>query len=169
MERVNSELLTLAAKANRLASQLSQKDKMYRSAGRLARDPHDVDALSAGIVCLAKSKHRPLVEWARNPDNFLLLQFAMQQVSFGYWEDLWDEVHPDKVGQAWEGEDFALMSVWRKKARILVKECRQNSILDMTTDEYVSRLIELGCNEEVIEYLADWQAEISYDEIEPSA
>jgi hypothetical protein len=89
--------------------------------------------------------------------GLLLLQFAMKRVSGVEWENLWNDAHPDRFGQAWEGEDFQLMSVWREKARTMIKECHQEWILAVgDADEYIGKLLEAGSSKEAAEELADW-------------
>jgi hypothetical protein len=154
------ELLELAARVERLARQASQEPETYRISGRLARDPHDVDAFSAAIVDDAKrgDARFPMID--EMPMGYALLQHAMRQVSMFMWEELWNGAHPDQFGLGWEGEDLALMSVWREKVRAMARECNQQAILAMTASEYVDRLTEAGVNEEDADTLAEWVLEI---------
>lgn len=85
---------------------------------------------------------------------------AMTQVSYHMWEDLWNEKHPHRFEKAWDGEDFALMSIWRQKIQAMVKECRQGAALAMRAEEYVAKLIDNGASEETAVDLAEWLTEI---------
>jgi len=165
MRGANSELLDLATKANQLASQVSRHEESYRAAGRLARDPHDIDALSEAIVQGAKEADGVLADFMRAPEMFVLSQLALSHVSNRLWEDLWNETHPDRFGQAWDGEDFALMSVWRVKVRAMIQGCSRGFVLATTTDEYIAKLIKAGANEETTKELVNWMSEVMYEEV----
>jgi hypothetical protein len=84
------------------------------------------------------------------------------------WEDLWNEKHPDQLGQAWRGQDFALMSIWREKVRTRIQECRQGAVLAMSFAEYAAKLTEGGANEETAVDLAEWLSEVEYGGTTPS-
>jgi hypothetical protein len=160
VSKSNSELLHLATKANRLASRLNGTSEVRRLAGRLARDPNDLDALSRSTLYEAKSEGI-LAESLKTGTGLLLLHFAMQRVSNVEWENLWNGAHPDRFGQAWEGEDVQLMSVWREKIRTMIKECHQEWILAVgDADEYIGKLLEAGSSKEVAEELADWLGDV---------
>jgi hypothetical protein len=154
------ELMKVAAKTDTLVRQAWEESKAGRITGRLARDPNDFGALSYAIV-----------EGVKNPDAFsflitggqndwLLLQVSMMHHSYAMWEDLWNETHPDRFGEACAGEDFDLMSVWRQKVRTMITECRQEAILAMTVEEYFDQIAGIGRGESVAEALADWISHI---------
>jgi hypothetical protein len=152
----NSELLQLAAKANASALLSNGARELQRRAGRVARGAQDVDHLLRAVVDEAKAVRMP-AECSMTGDEVLSLQFAMQQVSYVDWEDLWNDAHPDRVGEALEGEDFQLKSVWRKKVRTMIMECHQEWMLAVDdADEYIGKLLESGASEEQAENLADW-------------
>jgi hypothetical protein len=150
------ELLIIAARVEALAMQVSQESQTYRIAGRLVRDPRDVGALFKTIVDDAKRG----VDFTSIMTDHALLQRAMHQVSMQLWEELWNDAHPDQFGLGWEGEDIALMSVWREQVRDLIKECHQGAILAMTVEEYLDYLTAAGVSEEVAEPLAEWILDI---------
>ena len=87
----------------------------------------------------------------------------MQIVSGRLWEDLWNDKYPDRFGQAWNGQDFALMSVWREKVRAMIEECGQDAIFAMTAEEYVAKLIDASADEEAVETLVDWMSNVLYE------
>lgn len=155
-----TELLELAARVEQLAQRASQEPEAYRIAGRLTRDPHDVDAFAKAIVDSAKSRDIlfPMIE--EMPTGYALLQHAMRQVSLLMWEELWNGAHPDQFGSAWDGNDVVLMAVWREKVRIMAKECGQEAIFGMTPTEYFDKLIAAGVSEGEAEALAEWHWEI---------
>jgi hypothetical protein len=160
MSKSNSELLDLATKAYELASKLNRRRELRRLTGRLARDPHDSDALSRATLDEAKSGGI-LAEFLKTGMGLLLLQSAMERVSNVEWEDLWNGAHPDRFGQAWEGEDAQLTSVWCEKTRTMIKECHQEWILEVgDADEYIGKLLEAGSSKEVAERLADWLVDV---------
>ena len=160
----NSERLTLAAKAGRTAAAASRENESYRIASKLSRNPSDIEALSKAIVYEAKIEGIPFSGFFNTPEGFALLQFALEQVSYLLWERLWNETHPNQSGQAWEGEDLALMSAWRKQVRILIEECHQESILAMHADEYVARLMDARVGEEAAKGLTEWLSQVVYEE-----
>jgi hypothetical protein len=157
MTEDNSVLLHLATKASQLSSRMSRKSEVSRLAGRLIRDPHDLDALCRSIVCEAKAEGSVLADSLETGTGFRLLQFAIARVSDLCWEELWNDTHPDRFGQAWEGEDFELMSIWREKVGIIIEECHQEWLfLVSDADEYIAKLVEAGVAQEVAEELAAW-------------
>jgi hypothetical protein len=150
------ELMNIAAKTDALARQAWEESKADRIIGRLARDPHDVRARSHTTVELAKKG------FSYSPDNsdqqaaWFELQISMREISYEMWEQLWSVAHPDRHGELWEGKDFGLMSVWRQKVRPMIKECRQEAILEMTVEEYFNHLIAAGADEACAQDFADW-------------
>ena len=154
------ELLNIATKVGRLADQVSRESKASRITGRLIRDEHDVEALAESHILLARAGDDLLAD---DSLGFVRLQLAMAQVSYRLWEDLWNEKYPDRFGQAWEGEDIELMSVWRKDVRVMVKECRQGGIFTMPAKEYVAKLIDCGASKETAEEQADWMSKVRYE------
>lgn len=163
------ELLKLAAKVGHLADHVSHEPAGYRIAGRVNRFIHspapdlkeqELTALAEAHVYLAKIGDDPFVD---SSCGFFLLQSALAQESYRLWEGLWNDNHPDRFGQPWEGEDFALMSVWREKVRGVIKECRQEAVLAMTGEEYVAKLIAAGADEHAAEDLSDWLSEVTYE------
>jgi hypothetical protein len=158
------KLLNIASRVEALARQASEESQTYRIAGRLARDPHDVRALFEAIIDGAKSGHAVTTMLVRTPKGHALLQKAMCQVSMHMWEGLWNTAHPDRFGQAWEGQDSVLMSVWRIEIQALIRHCHQEAILGMTAVEYVKSLITIGESEEVAEDLASWLEEVRLED-----
>jgi hypothetical protein len=154
------ELLNIAIRVEAPTSKVSQESQTYRIAGRLARDPYDVGALSKAIVNDAKGEHAFATTTIGVTIYHALLQHAMREVSMHVWEELWNEAHPDQFGLGLEGEDIVLMSVWREKVRAMIKECHQGAILAMTVEEYFDYLTAGGVSEEDAEALADWILEI---------
>lgn len=154
------ELLNIAFRVEALAMQVSQESQTYRIAGRLACDPHDAGALSKAIVNDAKCEHAFTSMTAGMTIYHALLQHAMYEISMHVWEELWNDAHPDQFGLGREGEDIALMSVWREKVRAMINECHQGAILAMTVDECFEYLKATGEREETAEALADWISEI---------
>jgi hypothetical protein len=155
-----AELLALAAQVERLAKQASAEPQAYRLSGRFARHPHDVEAFCEAIVADAKSRGAffPMIE--ETPMGYALLHHAMRQVSTRMWEELWNGAHPDQFGFAWEGEDVALMSVWREKVRTMITECRQQAIFVMAPNEYFDKLIAAGVSATDADVLAEWRLDI---------
>jgi hypothetical protein len=151
-----NELMKVAAKTDALARQAWEESKAHRISGRLARDPRDVGALSYTFVESAKNGNAYSLEIPEEQGGWFLLQISMQEVSCEMWEELWNVAHPDRLGEAWDGKDFGLMSVWRRKVRTMIKECRQEAILDMTAEEYFNQLTAAGANGELAQHLADW-------------
>ena len=169
-----NELLKLAAKARQLADQVSRETEEYRMAGRLYRliqfrfsdlSEREVTAFAESHVDLAKTAEDP---FADDPDGFCFLHCAIALVSYRVWEDLWNEKHPDRFGQAWDGEDFVLMSIWREKVRTIIKECRHDAVFVMTAEQYITKLIDAGASEEAAQGLAAWLSEVKYDGDAPS-
>jgi len=158
------KLLNLAARAEALGMQDWQESHTYRIAGRLARDPHNVGALFEAIIDGAKSGDAVTSMLVRTPVGHALLQQAMCQVSMHLWEGLWNTAHPDRFGQAWEGQDYDLMSVWRKEVQVMIRQCHQEAILCMTAEEYFDSLITIGESEEVAEDLASWLEGVRLDD-----
>lgn len=165
MTEDSSALLALATKANRLASRVGRESELRRVAGRLVRDPHDLDALSRSMVYEAKEERCKLPDYLKTGTGFLLLQFAIAQVSYLCWEDLWNDAHPHRFGQAWDGEDFELMSIWREKVRTIIMECHQEWLLLVSdADEYTVRLVDAGASKQAAEELADWLSNVRCSE-----
>jgi hypothetical protein len=154
------ELLNIAIRVAAPTTKVSQESQTCRIAGRLARDPYDVGALSEAIVNDAKCEHAFTSMTTGVTIYHALLQHAMCEVSMHVWEELWNDAHPDQFGLGLEGEDIALMSVWREKVRVMIKECHQGAILTMTVEEYFDYLKAAGESEEAAEALADWISEI---------
>jgi hypothetical protein len=155
-----SELVKLANKAETLAHHAGQERKEYRIAGRLARDPADARALCDATVEGVKSGNALSLEIIKEPSGWFLLQLAMVQASYGMWEELWNEAHPDRFGRAWEEKDFDLMAVWRVNVRTMIRECRQDAVLAMTAEEWFAKLSQVGVSEESAEALMEWISEI---------
>jgi hypothetical protein len=161
------ELMKVAEKTDTLAREDWEESKAHRITGRLVRDPDDVGASCYATVEGVKKRNAFFLELTGGQDGWLLLQISMEQVSYAIWEQLWNEAHPDRFGEAWEGEDFDLMSVWRQKVRAMIKECDQEAILDMTVEEYYDQITATGEIEEVAEALAGWISVI-HEEDTPS-
>ena len=155
------KLLNIAARCQALAMQAWQEPQTCRIAGRLARNPKDVTALSEAIVNGARNGDPVISIIMETPMGVGLLNCAMWEVSMHWWEEMWNNIHPDQFGQAWEGEDFALMSVWREWVRAMIKACHQGAILAMTGDDYFNYLTTAGESEKVAEAIADWLSEIN--------
>jgi len=148
-----NELLNVAAKARRLASQTSPEWEKYRLAGWLARDPHDGAALCEAILRGAKVGDDLSAAYIETPHGFFHLQLAIAAVSERLWEYFWNEKHPDRVAQAWDGADFALTSIWRKHVREIFSKCRQDAVLAMTPEQYAAKLTGAGATEAAAEML----------------
>jgi len=162
----NSALLHLATKANRLAARVSRESELHRIAGRLIRNPSDLRALARSAVYAAKTEGSVFSDALKTGTGFLLLQFAIERVSYLCWEDLWNDKHPGRFGQAWDGKDFELMSVWRKEVRAIIKECNQEwMLLVRDVEEYIERLIDSGASKEAAGELAAWYSKVRYTEL----
>ena len=168
------KLLKLATRAGQLAKQVSREPGEYRMAGRLSRlirfefselSEREVTAFAESHIDLAKTAEDP---FADDPDGFYPLHWAIARVSYRMWEDLWNVEHPDRFGEAWEGEDFVLMSIWREKVRTIIKECRQDAVFVMTAEQYAAKLIRAGAGEEAAEELTAWLSEVKYEGDTPS-
>lgn len=167
-------LFNIAARAGRLANQVSREPEEYRMAGRLNRliqfrfsdlSEREVTAFAESHVDLAKTAGDL---FADDPDGFYSLHCAIALVSYRIWEDLWNVKHPDRFGEAWEGEDVVLMSIWREKVRSLIKECHQDAVFVMTDEQYVTKLIDAGDSEEAAQELASWLSMVKYEGDAPS-
>jgi len=154
------KLLDIAADVEALAIQASQESQASRIAGRLARDPHIVEALSEAIVNVAMSGDRVISILTEIPTGPVLLHCAMRVVSMHLWEEMWNTVHPDQFGLAWEGEDFDLRSVWREKVQAMMKERHLGAILATTPEEYFDQLTAAGLSDELAKAFADWISEV---------
>lgn len=121
----------------------------------------DIEALAEVHVHLTRVGADP---FAGHPSHFLALQLAIGTVSFCLWERLWDNRHPGRIGEAWDGEDFGLMEVWREQVRSMIKECGQGAALAMTAAQYVNKLVEAGATSEAAEELAEWMSEVTYED-----
>lgn len=168
-----SRLLKLATRAGRLADQVSRESEEYRMAGRLNRliqfqfsdlSERELTAFAESHVDLAKT----VESFADDPDWFCALHCAIALVSYRVWEDLWNVKHPDRFGEAWEGEDVALMSLWREKVRTLIKECHQDAVFAMTSEQYFTKLITASAGEEAAQELAEWLSVVKYEGDAPS-
>lgn len=169
-----SEWINIAAKAGKLACQASREPEGYRMAGRLNRlaqfqfsdlTEREVTDFAEAHVVLAAMGNDPFADYQ---GGFLLLQIAIAQVSYRLWEDLWNDKHPESFGKAWEGQDFALMSVWRARVRETIADCRLHAVFTMATEEYVAKLIGAGISEEGAQELAEWLADVKYEGTTPS-
>jgi hypothetical protein len=167
-------LISIARKADSLAREISRESEPYRLAGRLNRliqfqfsnlTEREVATFAEAYVDQSKAGEDP---FTNDQGVFYPLQSAIAQVSYRMWEGLWNEHHPDSSGKAWDGEDFALMSIWREKVRNMIRECRQGAALEMSAEEYVARLIEGGASEDATEQLVEWLAEVEYEGTTPS-
>lgn len=169
-----SALLSIATKARELANEISREPTAYRRAGTLCRVIESrFSGLSEQEVTAFAEAHVEYARWAEDPFSddprgFCLLQMAIAQVSYHLWEDLWNEKHADHFGKAWEGEDFALMSIWRKKILATIKQCRQGAVLAMSPEVYIAKLIESGASEETATDLAEWLSEVTCGGMTPS-
>lgn len=169
-----SALLSIATKARRLAYEVSREPRAYRRAGTLCRliefrfsslNEREVTAFAEAHIEQAKWGEDPLAD---DPRGFCLLQIAIAQVSYHLWEYLWNEKHPNQFGKAWEGEDFALMSIWRQKILATIKQCRQGAVLAMSPEVYIAKLIESGASEETATDLTEWLSEVKCGGTTPS-
>lgn len=157
------ELTRLAANIDLLVDEFCREPAEKWLSGRLARDGHDVDALSRAVVLLAKNGAVFPVD---DSHGFLLLQAAMARASCEIWENLWNQKHPGRHGGAWEGEDWDLMLVWRRAVQNLITECRQGTLLSLNVQEYFAALIKAGACEEQAQDLSDWFSQVVSDSIE---
>jgi hypothetical protein len=133
----------------------------YRIVGRLVRDPNDLRAVSEAIIDGVKRRDAFFLEFTEGPIGFALLQMSIEIASRTLWEDQWNNAHPDRVGHAWDDEDYVLISVWREKVQATITDCRQHSVLAMNPEEYFAKLIAAGVTEEDAEGLTDWLCEIT--------
>jgi hypothetical protein len=98
-----------------------------------------------------------LPEWFANGPGLVQLQLAIAQVSDLYWEDLWNDTHPDQFGQSRDQDDFELMPVWREKVRKLIEECHQEWLLTVDApEEYKETLMAAGASDGAADRLVDW-------------
>ena len=165
----SAKLLKLATMAGQLANQVSREPEGYRMAGRLNRliqfqfsdlSKREITSFAESHTDLAKTGENP---FADDPDGFCPLHCAIARVSYRMWEDLWNMKHPDRFGEAWEGEDFVLMSIWRAKVRTIIKECRQDAVFVMTAEQYITKLIDAGAGEEAAQELGAWLSAVKYE------
>jgi len=154
------ELMEVAAKTDMLSREAWKESKKDWITGRLARDPRDVGAICHAIVEFVKNFGAFSFEILEERDSWFLLQISMMEVSHTMWERLWDEARPDRYGEAWDGVDFELMSVWRQKVRTMIRECHQGAILAMAVEEYILQLSTVGRSKKDAEALADWIWEV---------
>jgi hypothetical protein len=150
------ELMEVATKTDMLSREAWKESKEDWIIGRLARDPRDAGAICHGIVEFVKNFGAFSFEILEERDSWFLLQISMMEVSHTMWERLWNEAHPDRYGEAWDGVDFELMPIWRQKVRTIIRECHQGAILAMAVEEYFLQLDAVGQSEEVAIALADW-------------
>jgi hypothetical protein len=103
----SSQLLKIAVKTGRLAKEFSREPEAYRMAGRLNRllqfqfsdlSEREVTAFAEAHINQAKAAEDP---FADDPHGFYRLHCAIAQVSYSMWNDLWNENHPDRLGEAW--------------------------------------------------------------------
>jgi len=86
--------------------------------------------------------------------SFGAIQTALAVRSWDIWEELWRAKHPDR-GDEWEtGYDHHLMRTWRQRVVRLFVEHHQAPAARMSVEEYVSRLLESGLDEETAGELA---------------
>ena len=153
-------LFKISVKTGRLACQADPDYKLHQE----ARKEATISRFFAFVRWAAK-EGRPILKQP-HPEgwkDFLIIQIAIRIGIDELWENLWDEKYRDRLGEAWEGEDFDLMAVWRKKAMETIKNCRQEAVLEMTTDFYVAKLMEAGATQEHAVHLADGLSEVILD------
>ena len=97
-----------------------------------------------------QDKHNGILTDALKTGQGLVhLHLSIAQVTEVTWEDLWEDAHPDRPNEAWEGEDFELRRIWRERAAATIRECRQGWILELDdADEYIQALLADGADEE---------------------
>jgi hypothetical protein len=155
-----AELLEISARAQRLGQQASAEPQAYLTLGRLARDPHDMDAISRSIIDVARRGDFDFSKIDETPRGYISLQYALWHSSMLLWEEMWNDAHPDQFGCAWHMNDPALMSLWRERVRNMIKECHVDAILALSRDEYLNRLAMAGMCEKDAIALAEWIAKI---------
>jgi hypothetical protein len=160
-----SALLTVAAKVQILSNQAFAEPESRRVAGRLARDPQDIWAISKTIVDGMKKGGTLVSIFAEIPKGRILLHYAMREVSMNLWGELWNEAHPDQFGMGGEGEDIDLMRVWSEKVRAMIRECNQESILSLNVEDYFNQLAVEGEDEEFAEALAAWLSQVQEEDL----
>jgi hypothetical protein len=126
----------------------------------LSRDPNDLEALTRTIILEAKSPDSVLGQALRGQAGCRLLYCAFEHRSQILWESLWNEKHPDRIGQAWDESDFELSLMWKQRIRAMFTQCGQGAVLTLTGGEFVTRLSDAGGKEELINALAPWFQEI---------
>jgi hypothetical protein len=150
------KLLNIAARVGALSMQASKEPLSHRVSGRLARDPEDDWAVCEVIVDGVKNADSLIPITTEIPGGRVMLHIAMHEVSMHLWAEMWNEAHPDQFGMGRDGEDIALMSVWREKVLAMIKECHEDAILAMTPEKYFDQLTTAGASEEDAEILVEW-------------
>ena len=156
----SDSLFEISVKTGQLACQADPDYNLHQEARKKAI----ISGFFAFIRWAAK-EGKPILKQP-HPDgwkDFLIIQIAIRMGIDELWEDLWNEKHPDRCGQAWNGEDFDLMVIWRNKALEVIRDCRQEAVLEMTADCYTARLMEAGAGEEHARHLADGLSEVIFD------
>jgi len=153
-------LLKIAVRTGLLACQADPSHRFHEEVRK--------EAIISGFFAFvrwAAKEGKPILKQPhpRGWRDFLIIQIAIRMGIDELWEDLWNEKHPDRFGQAWEGEDFDLMKAWREKAINMITDCRQEAVLDMARDTYVTRLMEAGASEEHAQHLAEGLSEVILD------
>jgi hypothetical protein len=169
------KLLQLADKAQRLALQISNESEVCRLAGRLCRlvqfscsefTEREVEAFAAARIFQIEDGNDLESE---DPLDLVSLHCSLALASYHVWENLWNEKHPDRLGCAWEGQDFELMVVWRGRVRAMISKCGQAKVFSLSTEQYAAGLTGAAANEEQVEYLANWMSEVLYEGTTPSS
>jgi len=109
-----------------------------------------------------QAKHNGILADALKAGQGLVhLHLSIARVTEVAWEGLWEDAHPDRPNDAWEGEDSELMGVWRERAAATIGECHQGWILELDdADEYIQALLAAGADEETTQILANWLKEV---------
>jgi hypothetical protein len=148
MTKSNFELLRLAAKANGLATRLRDDVERPRLAARVVRHPEDVDARALSIVYDVKHDGSLADAW-RSDEGLVFLHCAIAQTTQLIRDDLWYDIHPDRLDQ--------LRAIWQERAVAAIRECGEEWILEVENrDEYIQVLLATGADKETAEGLADW-------------
>ena len=169
------KLLKIAGEAQDLAFPISGESEKYRTAGRLGRlarlSPSELTERERAFLAASLIDFIAMVndECPEHLPNFRLLQGTLADASHFIWETLWNEKHPDRLGSAWEGEDFELMDVWRERVRTMISKCGQDKVFSLTAEQYAAELISAGANEALVEDLVSWMSDVLYQGTTPSS
>lgn len=154
----------LLAIAGRVGAMRHASEFRHNSAYRATLREITTRNLWSSVLWAAKNGKRILSQpHPQGWQDFYIIAGALGNIGNGCWEMLWGERHPDRPGEAWTGEDHDLLPAWRDKMRAIIRECRQEDILDMTHSDYITKLIDAGATAEEAERLAGWWIAVADD------